>query len=76
MYIYIIYIYIYIYIYIFSKRSSKACKESEANFLKRDSNAGVSSKICENIENTYFEEHLPTAASKQSIGISVTHRFS
>ena len=31
--------------------------------LKRDFNTGVFCKDCEVFKNTYFEEHLPTAAS-------------
>ena len=31
-----------------------------AILLKEDSNAGVSSEICEIFKNTHFEEHLPT----------------
>ena len=44
-----------------SQYSQESCRP--ANLLKRDSNTVLSSEYCEIFKNTYFEEHLLTAAS-------------
>ena len=41
---------------------------SPATLLKRDSNTDVFCEYCEISMNTYFEEHLRTAASELTLG--------
>ena len=55
--------YIYIYIYVYESLFNKVASLGPATLLKKTPTYVFSCKYYEIFKNTYFEEHLRTAAS-------------